>query len=83
MTDYIYQMEPGFDEDDARQVAECVRSIWVIKAQRTADLAWPSTSGRATPSLALSLMALETSVAGRGRLAPFFFGAALALAALA
>ncbi len=68
MTSKIYQMEPSFDEDDARQVAECVRSTWVVEAQRTANfekavaeyvgaryaVAVPS----CTVALAVSLMAL-------------------------
>lgn len=68
MTDYLYQMEPAFDEDDAREVAECVRSTWVTEARRTAAferavadyvgaryaVAVPS----CTVALALSLMAL-------------------------
>jgi len=65
---YLYQMEPVFDEDDVHQVAECVRSTWVIEAHRTAAfeqavaeyvgaryaVAVPS----CTVALALSLMAL-------------------------
>jgi len=61
-------MEPAFDEDDVREVAECVRSTWVTEAERTARfeeavaghvgacyaVAVPS----CTVALALSLMAL-------------------------
>ncbi|MCI0398275.1 MAG: DegT/DnrJ/EryC1/StrS family aminotransferase [Chloroflexi bacterium] len=36
MSTYLYQMEPAFDDDDVEEVAECVRSSWVIEAQRTA-----------------------------------------------
>jgi len=69
MSDYLYQMEPVFDEVDVEGVAECVRSTWVIEAERTAAfeqaiaryvgaeyaVAVPS----CTVALALSLMALE------------------------
>ena len=68
MANYLYQMEPAFDEDDVREVAECVRSTWVTEAKRTAAfeqavadyvgaryaVAVPS----CTVALALSLMAL-------------------------
>jgi perosamine synthetase len=64
----LYQMEPAFDEQDVRQVAECVRSTWVTEAHLTAAfeqavaayvgaryaVAVPS----CTVALALSLMAL-------------------------
>jgi dTDP-4-amino-4,6-dideoxygalactose transaminase len=36
MTDHLYQMTPAFDEADVNEVAECVRSMWVIEAERTA-----------------------------------------------
>jgi perosamine synthetase len=68
MADTIYQMEPSFDEDDARQVAECVRSTWVVEDQRTAEFEKAVAEyvgaryGVAVPSctvaLAMSLMAL-------------------------
>jgi len=68
VANYLYQMEPAFDEDDVLEVAECVRSTWVIEAHRTAAfeqavaeyvgacyaVAVPS----CTVALALSLMAL-------------------------
>jgi perosamine synthetase len=68
MTNYVYQMEPAFDENDIYQVSECVRSTWVVEAHRTAAfeeavaayvgaryaVAVPS----CTVALALSLMAL-------------------------
>ncbi len=68
MADYLYQMEPAFDDEDVRAVAECVRSTWVVEAQRTEAferavaeyvgtryaVAVPS----CTVALALSLMAL-------------------------
>lgn len=34
---YLYQMEPVFDEDDVNEVADCVRSSWVLEAHRTAE----------------------------------------------
>lgn len=69
MESYIYQMEPAFDEDDAREVSKCVRSTWVTEGERTAAfeqvvaefvgsrfaVAVPS----CTAALALSLMALD------------------------
>ena len=68
MTDYLYQMTPAFDEADVNEVVECVRSTWVIEAERTAlfeqaiagyvgaryAVAVPS----CTVALAVSLMAL-------------------------
>lgn len=65
---YLYQMEPAFDQDDVREVADCVRSTWVTEAHHTAAfeqavanyvgaryaVAVPS----CTVALALSLMAL-------------------------
>jgi perosamine synthetase len=68
MTDHLYQMTPAFDEADVNEVAECVRSTWVIEAERTAlfeqaiagyvgaryAVAVPS----CTVALAVSLMAL-------------------------
>jgi perosamine synthetase len=64
----MVQMEPAFDDDDVREVADCVRSTWVIEAHRTTAfeqavaeyvgaryaVAVPS----CTVALALSLMAL-------------------------
>ena len=68
MNNYLYQMEPVFDEADITSVAACVRSSWVIEAERTAvfeqtiaqyvgakyAIAVPS----CTVALAVSLMAL-------------------------
>jgi perosamine synthetase len=65
----IFQMEPVFDEEDVREVAECMRSTWVTEAHRTAAfeqavaeyvgvadaVAVPS----CTVALALGLMALD------------------------
>ncbi len=68
MRDYLYQMEPVFDEAEATAVAECIRSGWVTEAKTTdaferaiADYAG-ATYAVAVPScttaMALSLMAL-------------------------
>lgn len=68
MENYLYQMEPVFDQDDVQQVADCVRSTWVTEGKRTAAfeqavadyvgahyaVAVPS----CTVALAVSLMAL-------------------------
>jgi perosamine synthetase len=68
MTDFLYQMTPAFDETDVNEVVECLRSTWVIEAERTAmfeqavaeyvgtryAVAVPS----CTVALAVSLMAL-------------------------
>lgn len=68
MENYLFQMEPSFSEADAEAVADCVRSTWVIEADRTATFEKRiadyvgATYATAVPSctvaLALSLMAL-------------------------
>lgn len=65
---FLPQMEPVFDEDEAIAVSECVRSTWVLEAERTAAFEQAVAAyagaryGIAVPSctvaLALSLMAL-------------------------
>lgn len=65
---YLYQMEPFFDDADAQQVAECIRSTWVIEAQRTASFEqaiaeyvgarYAVAVPNCTVALTLSLMAL-------------------------
>ncbi len=68
MRDYLYQMEPDFDDEDVHEVAQCIRSTWVMEAERTTrfEAAFASYVGStfavAVPSctvaLAISLMAL-------------------------
>lgn len=68
MNHFLPQMEPVFDEDEVRAVADCIRSTWVIEAERTAafEQAIAAYTGAryavAVPSctvaLAVSLMAL-------------------------
>jgi perosamine synthetase len=65
---YIYQMEPGFDEDDAQAVADCVRSTWLLEGPRTMafeqelskfiGVQYATAVPSCTVGLAVSLMAL-------------------------
>ncbi len=68
MESYLYQMEPVFDQDDVRQVENCVRSTWVTEGKRTAafeqtvadyvGVRYAAAVPSCTVALALSLMAL-------------------------